>query len=88
MENEFNPVEYVKTHLGGKAHKVICCCFPCMDVYCESISTGVQDPRTADLVEYAKVDNQTGEIHWSEFADLLNEEQRGKIEKSAMKYRK
>lgn len=88
MENEFNVFEYVSNKLEGKAHKVICCCFPCMDVYCESISTGVQDPRTADLVEYAKVDKSSGEIHWTEFAELLNDEQRAGIEKSAMKYRK
>lgn len=88
MENEFNPIEYVKTRLGGKAHHVICCHRHRMEVYCESWHCDVKDPRTADLVEYAKIDMGTGEVYWTEFSDLLNEEQRAEIEKSAMKYRK
>lgn len=83
-----NPVEYVKTRLGNKAHYVICCHVPYMEVHCESWHCGVKDPRTDNLVAYAKVDKQTGEIHWTEFADMINEEQRCEIERSAMKYRK
>ena len=88
MEKEFNVFEYISNKLGGKAKKIICCCFPCQDVHCESWYSGVQDPRTAVLVEYAKVDKSSGDIHWTEFADLLDEEQRAAIERSAMKYRK
>lgn len=70
-------INCVKSKLGGKAKKIIFCQFPCILVCCESYESGVQ--YNGDLVEYAWIDRQNGEIKWTEFADLLTEEQRNSV---------
>lgn len=70
-------INIVKSKLGGKAHDIIYCQYPCMLVCCESYKTGVQ--YKGDLVEYAWIDRQTGEIKWTEFSDCLTEDQRQSV---------
>lgn len=75
--------EHVTNALNGKAHKIVCLQFPCAIVWAESAESGVNDPMTADTPEYAVIDRESGAIRWTEFADLLNADQRARIEASA-----
>ena len=75
--------EYVETALNGKANKIVCLNFPCALVWAESIESGVYNPMTADLPEYAVIDKENGVIRWTEFSYLLNTDQRALIEASA-----
>ena len=75
--------EYVKKALNGRANKIVCLEFPCALVWAESIESGVDNPMTADLPEYAVIDKKSGNIQWTEFSDLLNADQRSIIEASA-----
>ena len=79
--------EYVAVALGGEAHIIVALQFPCMEVWCESLESGVTDPYNSDLPEYARIDYRNGEIHWQRHADLLSKEQKEKIIKSATKYK-
>lgn len=79
-------IDGVKARLGYKAQNIIWCEFPCMLVCCESwLVSGVQDPRTADCIEYARIDRETGEIFWTDWADILTGEQRQQVEKQSQK---
>lgn len=75
--------EHVTNALDGKARKIVCLQFPCAIVWAESAESGVNDPMTADTPEYAVIDRESGAIRWTEFADLLNADQRARIEASA-----
>lgn len=74
---------HVTRLLEGRAKKIICLDFPCSLVWAESIESGVDDPMTSDLPEYAVIDKESGAIRWTEFSDLLNTYQRALIEASA-----
>lgn len=74
---------HVTRLLEGRAKKIICLDFPCSLVWAESIESGVDDPMTSDLPEYAVIDKESGAIRWTEFSDLLNTDQRALIEASA-----
>lgn len=76
-------INYVKTALNGKAKQIECLQYPCALVWCESLESGVDNPLTHDLPEYAVIDRETGAIRWTEFADMLNDEQRKEIAASA-----
>ena len=78
--------EYVAAALYGQAHKIVALNFPCDVVWCESSDTGITDPYSHDLPEYARIDRQTGAITWERHADLLTAEQRKKIILSASVY--
>ena len=75
--------EYVTNALNGQARKIVCLQFPFALVWAESIESGVNDPMTADTPEYAVIDRESGAIRWTRFADLLNADQRARIEASA-----
>lgn len=75
--------EHVTNALDGKARKIVCLQFPCAIVWAESAESGVNDPMTADTPEYAVIDRESSAIRWTEFADLLNADQRARIEASA-----
>ena len=75
--------EFVASSLNGMAKKIVCLDFPCALVWAESIESGVYNPMTADLPEYAVIDKESGAIRWTEFSDLLNTDQRALIEASA-----
>lgn len=70
-------INIVKSKLGGNAQNIIFCQYPCVLVCCESYETGVQ--YHGDLVEYAWIDRQTGDIKWTEFSDCLTEDQRQSV---------
>ena len=74
---------HVTRALNGRAKKIICLDFPCALVWAESIESGVDNPMTADLPEYATIDKENGAIQWTEFSDLLNTDQRAMIKASA-----
>ena len=78
--------EYVAAALNDQAHKIVALNFPCAVVWCESSDTGITDPYSHDLPEYARIDRQTGAITWERHADLLTAEQRKKIILSASVY--
>lgn len=75
--------EYVTNALNGQARKIVCLQFPFAIVWAESIESGVNDPMTSDTPEYAVIDRESGAICWTRFADLLNADQRARIEASA-----
>lgn len=78
--------EYVAAALNGKARKIVALNFPCSVIWCESSDTGITDPYSHDLPEYARIDRQTGALTWSRYSDLLTAEQRKKIIISASVY--
>ena len=78
--------EYVAAALNGQARKIVALNFPCAIVWCESSDTGITDPYSHDLPEYARINRQTGAITWERHADLLTPEQRKKIILSASVY--
>lgn len=75
--------EYIAAALDGQARKIVALCYPCAEVWRESPDTGITDPYTHDLPEYARINRRTGAITWERHADLLTAEQRDKIIKSA-----
>lgn len=76
-------LNHVRKSLNGKARKIVCLEYPYALVWCESSESGVHNPLTGDLPEYAVIDRETGAIRWTDFADILNEVQRERIEASA-----
>lgn len=76
--------EYVTSALGGRAKKIVCLEFPCALVWAESVESSVSDPMTSNTPEYAAIDKESGEIKWTRFANLLNEDQRAIIKASAV----
>ena len=75
--------ECVAKALKGKANEIVCLDFSCALVWAESIESGVDNPMTSDLPEYAVIDKESGAIRWTEFSDLLNADQRAMIKASA-----
>lgn len=78
--------EFVAAALNGQARKIVALDFPGAVVWCESSATGITDPYSHDLPEYARINKQTGAITWERHADLLTAEQREIIIKSAYVY--
>lgn len=76
--------EHVTNALNGKSRKIVCLQYPCAIVWAESIESGVKNPIEGSTPKYASIDRESGEIRWTEFAELLNADQRKLIELSAV----
>ena len=76
--------EFIAAALNGQAREIVALYFPCTIVWCESCKTGITDPYTHDLPEYARIDLMTGAVTWERHADLLTAAQRKKIIISAL----